>query len=211
MSSEQTFNAFLDELASSVPAPGGGSAAAATGAMGAALISMVCNLTIGKEKFVAVENQMKAILVRSEELQAQLTRMMQKDVEAFDQVMAAYRLPKGSDEEKAARSAAIQAGAKTATLAPLRTARGCAELIALSKSVAEMGNPNVASDAGVAVLCAQTGLKGAALNVFINLAMIKDQAFVAQHKTDLDEILAGHDALANEIYELVKDKLEKKA
>ncbi len=211
MSSEQTFNAFLDELASSAPAPGGGSAAAAAGAMGAALISMVCNLTIGKEKFVAVENQMKAILVRSEELQAQLTRMMQKDVEAFDQVMAAYRLPKGSDEEKTARSAAIQAGAKTATLAPLCTARGCAELIALSKSVAEMGNPNIASDAGVAVLCAQTGLKGAALNVFINLAMIKDQAFVAQHKTELDKILAGHDALANEIYELVKDKLEKKA
>ncbi len=211
MSSEQTFNAFLDELASSAPAPGGGSAAAAAGAMGAALISMVCNLTIGKEKFAAVENQMKAILTRSKELQAQLTKMMQKDVEAFDQVMAAYRLPKGSDEEKAARSAAIQAGAKTATLAPLSTARDCAKLIALSKSVAEMGNPNVVSDAGVAVLCAQTGLKGAALNVFINLAMIKDRAFVAQHKADLDEILAGHDALANEIYELVKGKLEKKA
>ncbi len=211
MSSEQTLNAFLDELASSAPAPGGGSAAAAAGAMGAALVSMVCNLTIGKEKFAAVENQMKAILARAGELQAQLTTMMQKDVEAFDQVMTAYRLPKDSHEEKVARSAAIQAGAKTATLAPLSTARGCAELIVLSKSVAEMGNPNVASDAGVAVLCAQTGLKGAALNVFINLTMIKDQAFVAQHKTDLDEILAGHDALANEIYELVKNKLEKKA
>ena len=207
MLADQTLQAFLDELAGDVPAPGGGSAAAAAGAMGAALVSMVCNLTIGREKFAAVEEKMKAILAKSEGLRTRLTKMMQEDVAAFNTVMAAYRMPKSTPEEKAARTAAIQAGAKKATLVPLTTARACAEVIELARPAAEMGNPNVASDAGVSVLCAQAGLKGAALNVLINLGMIKDQDFVSERQAELDEILAVHDALANEIYELVNGKL----
>ncbi len=207
MSSDQTIASFLDLLASDAPAPGGGSAAAAAGAMGAALVSMVCNLTVGKEKFAEVEDQMQEILGRTETLRARLVAMIQEDVEAFEAVMSAYRMPKETPEEKSARSAAIQAGSKKATLAPLRTARACAEVIGLSKSAAEMGNPNVASDAGVAVLCAQAGLKGAALNVLINLGSIKDQDFVSEHQLELDQILAQHEPLANEIYELVKNKL----
>lgn len=207
MSNSQTFGAFLDVLSSDAPAPGGGSAAAAAGAMGAALVSMVCNLTIGKEKFAAVDAQMKTILASSEALRAKLTRMMQEDVEAFEVVMNAYRMPKNTPEEKAARSAAIQAGSKQATLAPLETAKACAEVITLARSAAEMGNPNVASDAGVAVLCAQAGLKGAALNVFINLGSIKDKAFVAEHRAEIEAILANHDALANEVYTAVKNRL----
>lgn len=207
MSNNPTVHSFLDDLASAAPTPGGGGAAALSGAMGAALVSMVCNLTIGKEKFAGVESRLQEILRQSELLRGQLTQMIEDDVAAFDTVMAAYRRPKNSDEEKAARTAAIQEASKKATLVPLAAARACAEVIDLCRPTAEMGNPNVVSDAGVAVLCAQTGLKAAALNVLINLGAIKDEVFVAQHQAELDQLLAGHEALANEVYELVKGKL----
>jgi len=203
----QSLRAFFDELASDAPAPGGGGAAAAAGAMGAALVSMVCNLTVGKEKFAAVEDQVGEILNKSEKLRIKLNNMMQEDVEAFNAVMAAYRLPKATPDEKAIRSAAIQNAAKIAALAPLTTAQACAEVIELTQPAAEMGNPNVLSDAGVAALCAQAGLKGAALNVLINLGMIKDESFVTKYQADLDQILAKYDALANEVYQSVKGKL----
>jgi formiminotetrahydrofolate cyclodeaminase len=207
MSNNQTVPAFLDDLASVAPTPGGGGAAALSGAMGAALVSMVCNLTIGKEKFAEVEGRMQEILRQSEVLRARLTGMIEEDVAAFDLVMAAYRMPKTSDEEKAARTTAIQDASKKATLVPLAAARACAEVIDLCRPTADMGNPNVISDAGVAVLCGQAGLKAAALNVLINLGSIKDEAFVAQHRAELDQLLATHEALANEVYELVKSKL----
>lgn len=207
MSIDQFLQAFLNDLASDAPAPGGGTAAAAAGAMGAALVSMVCNLTVGKEEFAAVESQMKELLVKSESLRLKLTDMMQEDVEAFEAVMAAYRRPKSTPEEKTARTLAIQDGAKTATLAPLNTARACAEVIKLTGLASKVGNPNVLSDAGVAALCAQTGLKAAALNVLINLAMIRDQAFVSKCQAELDQILTENDALANKVYESVRSKL----
>ncbi len=207
MSNNLTIHTFLDELASSASTPGGGGAAALSGAMGAALVSMVCNLTVGKEKFAGVEPQIQEILGKSEALRAQLTQMIEDDVAAFNTVMAAYRLPKATNEEKAARTAAIQEASKKATLVPLAAARACAQVIDLCRPAAEMGNPNVVSDAGVAVLCGQAGLKAAALNVLINLSAIKDEAFVAQHRAELDQLLAGHEALANEVYELVKSKL----
>jgi formiminotetrahydrofolate cyclodeaminase len=207
MSNNQTIQTFLDELASAAPTPGGGGAAALVGATGAALVSMVCNLTIGKEKFASVESSMKDALAKAESLRAQLIGMMAEDEVAFDTVMTAYRLPRNTEEEKAARTAAIQEASKKATLVPLAAARACAEVIDLCRPVAEIGNPNVVSDAGVAVLCAQAGLKSAALNVLINLGAIKDEAFVAQHQAKLDQILSSHDTLANEVYELVKSKL----
>jgi formiminotetrahydrofolate cyclodeaminase len=207
MSNNQTVQAFLDALASSASTPGGGGAAALAGAMGAALVSMVCNLTIGKDKFAPVEGQMKEILGQAEARRAQLTGMMAEDEAAFELVMEAYRLPKNTDQEKAARTAAIQAASKKATLVPLAAARACAQVIDLCRPTADMGNPNVMSDAGVAVLCAQAGLKSAALNVLINLGAIKDQTFVAEQRAELDQLLAGHQALANQVYELVKKRL----
>jgi formiminotetrahydrofolate cyclodeaminase len=204
MSSQQTIQTFLDELASAAPAPGGGGAAALVGATGAALVSMVCNLTIGKEKFAAVEPDIQNILTHAENLRARLVGMMADDVAAFNTVMAAYRLPKNTDEERAARTAAIQEASKKATLVPLAAARACADVIDLCRPAAEIGNPNVISDAGVAVLCAQAGLKSAALNVLINLSAIKDEAFVSQHRAELDQLLSSHESLANQVYELVK-------
>lgn len=202
----QTIGAFLEALASPAATPGGGGAAALSGAMGAALISMICNLTIGRPNFTEVEAAMQDILTRSELLRARLAEMVNKDAQAFSQVMAAYQLPQESDEEKRVRRAAIQEGLKAATLAPLAIAQACADVIELGQRAIEMGNPNAVGDAGVGVLCARAGLKSAALSALINLAMVKDEAFVNEHRSQLDEILAKHDGLTGELHELAQGK-----
>src|SRR5579863_10100845 len=140
---------FLDDLAGGNPTPGGGSAAAIMGAMGAALVSMVCNVTIGKKGYEGVEAEMRAILRESERVRSRLTAMVAEDIAAFDSIMAAYKLPKISDEDKARRAAAIQAGLRRATEAPLDCARVCAEVIALARRASERGYLNVISDGGV--------------------------------------------------------------
>lgn len=207
MTKEQQIQVFLDELASSASTPGGGGAAAIMGAMGAALVSMVCNLTIGKEKYADVEEELKTVLAQAEDLRGRLTDMIQADVEVFDRVMASYGMPKSTDEEKAARSAEIQAALKAATDVPLECAKACAEVIALSRSVAENGNLNVISDAGVAVLAGFAGLKSAALNVNINVGGIKDTEFAESRRKQLFEILDGCGWNTDEIYQIVEKKL----
>ncbi|WP_018228785.1 methenyltetrahydrofolate cyclohydrolase [Methyloversatilis universalis] len=204
---DKPVTAFLDELASSAATPGGGSAAAIMGGMGAALVSMVCNLTIGKKAYVEVEGEMKYLLAKAETLRATLTDFIRADVEAFDGLMAAYGLPKDTDEQKAARSAAIQDGLKKATDAPLACARACADVIALSLIAAEKGNTNVVSDAGVAALAAVAALRSAALNVDINVPSIKDADFAASRRAETDALLAKWVAEADRVVEVVKSKL----
>ena len=201
-----TLQPFITELGAGTPTPGGGSAAAAVGAMGAALVGMVCRLTIGREKYAGVETQMKDSLARAEALQTELTQLIDRDAEAFNRVMAAFRLPKTTDNEKAARREAIQTATKTATLTPLATARACAAIIELGQVAVEKGNPNAVSDAGASVTFAQAGLKAAALNVLINLPAITDETFVTTHRAELDRILASYD-LADQVYESVKSKI----
>jgi len=198
---------FLDGLASKSSTPGGGGAAAVSGAMGAALISMVANFTIGKKGCEDVEDQAKEILVKSEDLRAKLTDAIRDDVDIFNRVMASYGMPKDSDEEKAVRSAEIQAALKAATDVPLECARLCREVVNLSQPIADIGNNNVISDAGVAVLGGYAGLRSAALNVYINIGGIKDEEFVSSRRKQLEESLDGMDTLKEEIYELVKSKL----
>jgi len=207
MIKDQPIQQFLDELASKASTPGGGGAAAIMGAMGAALVSMVCNLTIGKEKYAAVEVELKEVLGKAEDLRARMTDMIRQDVEVFDQVMGAYGLPKATDEQKTARSAAIQEALKAATEVPLACARAAAEGIELSRAVAEKGNLNVISDAGVAVLAANAALRSAALNVYINAGGIKDKDFANARLEELESILKGSDVDTDEIYNIVKDKL----
>lgn len=204
---DKSVQVFLDELASKAPTPGGGSAAAVMGAQAAALISMVCNLTIGKPKYVEVEAEMQALLAKSEALREKLTGMIKADVDVFDRLMATYGLPKESEEEKAARSEAIQAVLKEATVVPLDCARACAETIALSRIAAEKGNVGVISDAGVAVMAGYSALKSAALNVYINAGSLKDRAFADAKLAELEMILNGADVATEEIYQIVKTKL----
>ncbi len=202
-----TIQEFLDGLASKKSTPGGGGAAAVSGAMGAALISMVANFTVGKKGYEDVEEQCKAKLEKSEQLRADLTDAIKDDVDAFNRVMASYGMPKETDEEKAARSAEIQAALKEATDVPLQCAKLCREVINLSQPVAEQGNNNVISDAGVAVLAGYAGLRSAALNVYINIGGIKDKEFADDRRQQLETLLDGMDALKEDIYELVKSKL----
>jgi formiminotetrahydrofolate cyclodeaminase len=204
---DSTIEAFLDGLASQSATPGGGSAAAIMGAKGAALVSMVCHLTIGKKKYADVEAEMKAMLVKSEALRRALTGMVQDDVKAFDQVMGAYGMAKETDAEKAARGEAIQAALKLATDVPLNCCRAARAVIDLGAKAAEKGNLNVISDAGVAVLAAYAALRSAALNVYTNTKMITDRGFAAAKLTELEGLLGGADALTEKAYAIVKGKL----
>jgi formiminotetrahydrofolate cyclodeaminase len=204
---DSTIEAFLDGLASQSATPGGGSAAAIMGAKGAALVSMVCHLTIGKKKYADVEDEMKAMLVKSEALRRALTGMVQDDVKAFDQVMGAYGMAKETDMEKAARSEAIQVALKLATDVPLNCCRVARAVIDLGAKAAEKGNLNVISDAGVAVLGAYAALRSAALNVYTNTKMITDRGFAAAKLTELEGLLGGADALTEKAYAIVKGKL----
>lgn len=207
MIENMSLQGFLDDLASKAPTPGGGSAAAIMGSMGAALVAMVCNLTINRKAYEAVDAEMKAILLQAEALRARLTDAMRLDIEAFEQVMAAYGLPKETEAEKSARTVAIQAALKAATDVPLACARASAEVIALSRIAAEKGNKNVVSDAGVAVLAGYAALKSAALNVYVNTGSIRDERFVASSTAELELILAGADISMKEIYQEVRDRL----
>lgn len=198
---------FLDALASVRPTPGGGGAAAMMGAMGAALVSMVCNLTIGKKGFDAVEAEMRGLLAASESLRARLTAMVAEDAAAFDGLMAAYRLPKDTDEQRAARSASIQAGLQGATLAPLACARAAAEGVRLAARAVEPGNPNVISDVGVGVLASMAALRSAALNVHINAPQIKDRAFTDRCLTELAGLLAECEPLAAQVEARVRARM----
>lgn len=198
---------FLDDLASAAPTPGGGGAAAVMGAMGAALISMVANLTIGKKGHEAVDAEMRVLLADSEALRARMTAMVGDDAVAFDTLMAAYRLPKATDDEKAVRSAAIQAGLVAATRAPLACAGAAAEGVRLAARAVERGNPNVISDVGVGVLASAAALRSAALNVRINAPQIKDRAYADRALTELEGLLAEGLPLAERIHEQVRARL----
>ena len=207
MIKDMTIQTFLDELAGKASTPGGGAAAAISGAMGAALISMVANFTIGKKGYEEVENESKDILDKAEKLRADLTDAINDDVRVFNRVMDSYGMPKETDDEKAARSAEIQAALKEATDVPLECAKLCREVVNLSQPIADKGNNNVISDAGVAVLAGYAGLRSAALNVYINIGGIKDKEFADDRRQQLDSLLDGMDTLKEEIYELVKSKL----
>ena len=198
---------FLDALASQSATPGGGSAAAIMGAMGAALVSMVCNLTIGKKKYAEVEGEMRNVLAKSEALRVKLTGMIEDDVQAFDAVMGAYGMAKDSDAEKAAREKAIQAALKQATDVPLRCCHAAREVIDLAAVAADKGNLNVISDAGVAVLAAYAALRSAALNVFTNARMITDKDFAEAKLKELHALLGGAESATEKAYGVVKDKL----
>ena len=198
---------FLDALASSAPAPGGGSVAALSGALGAALVSMVCNLTLGRKKYADVQDEIASLVERSEALRDELTDLLEADVAAYTRVSTAYRLPRGTDQEKFARSAAIQEALKEATIVPIHVAEACVKVLDLCTPAAEKGNVNVVSDAGVAALMAEAGLRSAALNVIINLNAIKDEAFCSEMGSKLESLLDGRSALKDRIYDLVVEKL----
>lgn len=207
MIKDKSVGVFLDELAGKASTPGGGSAAAVMGAMGAALVSMVAHFTVGKKGYEDADQEMREMLKSSEALRERLMAMIKADVDAFDQVMAAYGMPRDTDADKAARTEAIQAALKSAADVPLACARLSAEVIRLTARAAARGNKNVISDAGVAVLAAEAALRSAALNVDVNVKAIKDAAFADDRRRQLAEILEGTREFTEDVYRLVKERL----
>jgi formiminotetrahydrofolate cyclodeaminase len=204
---DKSIQTFLDELASKSATPGGGSAAAFMGAQGAALVGMVCRLTIGKPRFAEVEAEMQDALDKAEALRSQLTGLIKSDIDVFDRLMSKYALPKETDEQKAVRSAAIQEVLKDATDVPLQCAYACVEVIQLSKIAAEKGNPGVVSDAGSAVMAAYGGLKSSALNVYINAGGLKDRVYAEAKLAELERSTKDIDKVVDGIYQVVKARL----
>ena len=197
---------FLDVLASNAPAPGGGAAAAIAGAMGAGLGSMVANLTIGKEGYEEVQDFFKEKLLRTEVLRAKLTELVDLDANAFSGVIKAFGLPKGTEEEKAARSATVLAEYKVATEVPMETCKACREIIDHLIDMGTKGNKNALSDIAVGALCALTGLKSAVHNVEINLGYIsgKDKNYADNMESQLEGLLHQIDEKVKKLDEDVR-------
>ena len=170
---------FIDELASAAPTPGGGGAAAYVGALASALASMVGNLTVGKSRYADVEDEVRASLSRLEMLRARLVALVDEDARAFEPLAAAYRLPKATPEEQAARKAAMEEGLKEAAQVPMEVAETVASLFPALETVVLRGNPNAVTDGMVGAMLARTAVLGALFNVRVNLDSIHDSHFTA--------------------------------
>lgn len=199
---------FLSELASSSPAPGGGSVAALSGALGAALSSMVCNLTIGKDKYKAVEHDISQMVSSSQQLLESLAQLIDEDSNVFNDLMGVFKLPKVTDAEKKIRREAIQEGYKKAAYVPLKTARLCTSVLDVALIVAQKGNTNSITDAGVSALMAQVGVESAVFNIKINLGLIDDQTFVKTTMSETQDLLDNAKKKTAEILDIVGRKLK---
>ena len=201
-----TVNGFVEELASDSPAPGGGSAAALEGALGAALTAMVCTLTtVGKSKETYADYQEFVIETRAKasDLQARFVDVMDRDTEAFNVVSAAFGMPKATDEEKAARSAAIQKGLEGCTATPFEMMELATAALELADSLLGKFNTNAASDLGVAALSLRSAIQGAWLNVLINIGSLKNKELAEDYRAKGEAMLAKALPLADKIYENV--------
>lgn len=204
---ELTVKRFLDATSGSDPVPGGGSVSALNGAIAAALAEMVANLTIGKKKYEDKEPLMRRIADEAAALQAGFVKAIDEDSDAYNAVFEAFKLPKETDEEKAARSNAIQAATKVAAEVPLQVARRAAGMMEMVSQVASEGNQNAVTDACVAMMCARSAVLGAALNVRINLTSLKDEEWVARVKKEVeqleDQAIKGEQALLAKVKEIL--------
>jgi glutamate formiminotransferase/formiminotetrahydrofolate cyclodeaminase len=199
---------FLSELASKSPAPGGGSVAALSGALGTALSSMVCNLTIGKERYTEMQDEIKEALAKSEKLKKRLTELIDEDTEAFNDVIKAFKMPKETEKQKEIRKQAIQQGYKTAATVPLKTAKTCEKILDIARIVAVKGNKNSITDTAVSALMAKAGVDSAILNVKINLGSIKDSGFVDKISSELDLLQKNTVGKTNTILKIVSNAME---
>lgn len=179
---------FLAKLASKDAVPGGGGAAALSGAVGAALTSMVANLTVGKEKFMSVEGEMLRLLAAGEYLRRELLVLAQEDARVFDAFMNCYKMPKNTETEKELRAAKIQEAAEMAASIPLRIGEKSLSVLLLAAEAAELGNPAVITDAAVAALTGRAAVRSAIYNVRINLQLIKNEAYRSVTTARLEEL-----------------------
>ena len=205
---DMTVTAFTDTVSSDAPAPGGGSVAALSGSIGAALTAMVACLTQGRKKYAAFAAHAAEVESKGNELKARLMDVMDRDTEAFHLVSAAFGMPKGTDEEKALRSAAIQDGLKACTKTPMAMMELIGEAIDLAASLLDGFNDTAASDLGVAFLTLRAGLLGAWLNVLINVGSLKDEDFAAEYRARGQQILDRYLPLADAGYARILNMIQ---
>lgn len=198
---------FNRELGSNSPAPGGGSVAALSGALGAELISMVCKLSIGKKGYEAFDGELNEGLRKTESLSKSLLKRIDLDTDAFKDVMAAFKMPKEPEDAKKARTDAIQRGYKEAVQSPLGIARECLDILKIANTLLGKSNTNALSDLGVASLQAHAGLEGAIMNVKINIPSIKDEKFVAETSSEISTLLEQGRAAKENIYKYVSENI----
>jgi methenyltetrahydrofolate cyclohydrolase len=199
---------FADRLAAGVPTPGGGSAAALAGCLAASLGAMVCELTLGKSRYEAVQSDMERARDALAGMRKDLLALVDRDSEAYDEVALAMKLPKATPEEKAARREALGRATQFATEIPVKTAETCLAVLEQVRIVAEKGNPSAVSDAGVAAHLAHTGLTGAALNVRINLPGIPERDRAQRIEERLVRLEAGAERLLSETREIVSRRMK---
>lgn len=196
---------FLDRLASAEPSPGGGAAAALTGALAAGLFAKACNLTVGREKFKDVEADVRRLLDRIEPLRRRLFDLMEADAVAYRQVAAAYRMPRQTDAEKAARTAAIQAALKRATEVPLAIAEACRDLLRHGPEIASRTNPALRSDVALGAVLAHAAAHGVWFNIKDNLGNLTDEDFKTQVLRSLARIREDCDNFLTEVGRALPD------
>ena len=200
---EMSARSFSEVLASSEPVPGGGGASALIGALGAALASMVANLTTGKKKYTEFEPDIQRILKKAAELREALLPLIDEDAKCFEPLSKAYGLPKDDPD----RDAVMEDALRLACTAPLAIMKTAAEVIDLHAELAVKGSTLMISDVGVGVLCCKTALMGASLSIFINVRLMKDRAYADALKDETDALLEKYCPLSDKVYAQVLEKL----
>ncbi|MDO4617824.1 MAG: cyclodeaminase/cyclohydrolase family protein [Lachnospiraceae bacterium] len=206
--SELKCTEFVEVLSSKAPVPGGGGASALVGAIGAALSNMVGSLTVGKKKYAPVEEEIKALMEKTTELQNRLLQLVEKDAEVFEPLSKAYGLPSGTEEEKAEKAKVMEACLKEGASAPLDIMRTICEVIKMIGVFAEKGSVLAVSDAGVSAAFCAAALKGASLNVYINTKSMKDRAYAEKLNAEVKEMLDTYVPMAEQVFDSVAAKLK---
>ena len=204
---DATVERFLAAVAAPTPTPGGGSVSALAGALSAALSRMVAGLARGKTGYEGVETELAQIETRGNVIQGRLEELIDEDARAYEAVIAAMRLPKSSEKEKAARVGAMQAAYRKATEVPLETMERCVEALELAEASVKKGNRSATTDAAVAILLAEAAIRGASLNCAVNLASIRDETFRSNAEERVEQLLKRADEIGHEAMAVVTERL----
>jgi formiminotetrahydrofolate cyclodeaminase len=205
--SGDSISGFLDKLSAATPTPGGGSAAGLTGSVAASLVAMVAQLTLGKKSYQPVEAEMRAVLAEATRLRDELRALVDRDSDAFNDVMAAHKLPRETDAEKRVRQEKLQAVLKHATEIPYQTASRCYRALELAEIVTAKGAKSTVSDGGAAACLAEGALQAALLNVAINLAAISDEAFKSEYTYARERLSRQAQAKRHAIVQTIAERL----
>jgi formiminotetrahydrofolate cyclodeaminase len=207
--SDKSCSEFVELLASKAPVPGGGGASAMVGALATALGNMVGSLTVGKKKYAAVEEEMRALKDRCDRLQKDFLHLVERDAEVFEPLARAYSMPKNTEEEKAEKARVMEIVLRDACSVPMEIMEKCCEAIDIIAVFAEKGSVIAISDAGVGAAFAKAALQGASLNVYINTKSMADRALAAELNAKCDRMLEEYSGKADAIFDSVLGRLKK--